>query len=326
MTFIQIGIGIFKASWSEFYVKNLAMFERMILPTAQRNNRSEMISIAIILIINNIIIPVLAEAAIDSNCYYHAMKDPPSVSVSYSYGDPCTFIILGVCTSPNVGTSTITYTPPFIYSYQCSSILITNFSSVFMYMFVAIAIFSPFRCKLIDTIGSGSDKGKWVEFTLSMLKAHVPAYLGELLSYLAILITFGAVFPPLALVMYVAISVDIYYAQKVLYPPSPPLSSSSSSIIAIEDKDDNDNSQESIPVLNLTDMLHLCPFAAIFYSFFLVDILGDDVGIYRGYWAPVFIISLSLVIFVIFYCRSITPVIKEKMSERTVVPIIATID
>ena len=84
--------------------------------------------------------------------------------------------------------------------------------------------------------------------------------------------------------------------------------------IVNETKDDNSqNPETSIPVLNLTDILQFCPFAAIFYSFFLVDILGDEVGIYHGYWAPVFIIAFSLMVFLIFYCK--------KMMRKDFIPV-----
>jgi len=121
-----------------------------------------------------------------------------------------------------------------------------------------------------------------------------PSYVGELISYLAILLTFGAVFPPLALVICLAIFVDTFFAQQRML---------ASNVIVPTNQDQLLGSNHRIPIFNFANLSILCPFAAIFYSMFLVDILGDEAGITNHiYWAPTVMILMSLLfLLLIFY-------------------------
>eukprot|EP01033_Poteriospumella_lacustris_P014767 gene14767-10561_t len=119
---------------------------------------------------NNIFAPYLAEAFVSSNCFLYAVTapDPVSSTITNSWGcqvdDDFTTngsrVIKTNC-GPNVvvpprsdvlgfsNVSSLTYNPPFLYSYQCSSSLITAFAFVFAYRYIFTGIVQPLLYLLV---------------------------------------------------------------------------------------------------------------------------------------------------------------------------------
>jgi Leucine-rich repeat (LRR) protein len=240
-----------------------------------------------IVLFNNVVIPCLAILFILPDCFYNALFAPGEVNSSYSY-QSCNQYYL----HNNVGHvcsdkwQSITYFPPYIYSYQCSSKIIINYVPVYIFMFLFVGVLLPLSevglkliyefCKakiskglmssssiiyyvvsqllpvkfkgpsehpLPDDQSTPSATNPMIENGLSSLTdVHSPSSKGlsengstygsepksarslfskakltiQINSYLAIMISFGALFPPLALLACFTIVVVTNYEEIVL--------------------------------------------------------------------------------------------------------------
>jgi Leucine-rich repeat (LRR) protein/uncharacterized membrane protein len=97
-----------------------------------------------LILFNNIIIPGIAVVFILPDCFYNALFAAGDVSSSYT-SQVCTQYLpelaIGFGCS-NVFPST-TYSPHYLYSYQCSSKIIINYVSVYILMFLFVGIIIP---------------------------------------------------------------------------------------------------------------------------------------------------------------------------------------
>ncbi len=98
-----------------------------------------------LVLFNNIIIPILAIIFILPDCFYNALFAPDNIQSSYSY-ESCYqyFAVLSVGHSCLTYTETTNYSPPFIYSYQCSSKIVANYVPVYIIMFILAGMIIPF--------------------------------------------------------------------------------------------------------------------------------------------------------------------------------------
>jgi hypothetical protein len=101
-------------------------------------------SLSIIAVINKIVIPCVAIAFVNSNCFYYALFSAPPVTaeslacLNLGTVELC-YNILGSQSSD----SNITYQPPFIYTYECSSFFLSDYAPVFIYMCAWISLVCP---------------------------------------------------------------------------------------------------------------------------------------------------------------------------------------
>jgi hypothetical protein len=202
---------------------------------------------------NNIIIPVLATMFILPDCFYNALFAAQEVSSYYPY-QQCDQYIL----EANIGrdchpeTQTLSYSPPYIYSYQCSSKVIINYASVYILMFI-LASFVPlgklglkliYDNLVINNIHSAAIPTRHQLRIKHYFEKLLPNYfrqIGEtrdekeeevtnskprsfvlfsklrltikINSYLTILATFGALFPPLAIIACLTIFIITYFEE-----------------------------------------------------------------------------------------------------------------
>lgn len=117
------------------------------------NGEKDIIFLIIIILLNNIIIPCIAVSIISGRCFNNAIFASPSVTTSYNYYEcsvytPIRIAELELCDKIGQTTRNITYDPPFSYNYECSSVLLTKFASVFVYMILFAGILLPI-CKLL---------------------------------------------------------------------------------------------------------------------------------------------------------------------------------
>jgi Leucine-rich repeat (LRR) protein len=208
-----------------------------------------------LILFNNIILPVLATIFILPDCFYNALFAAPDVSSHYSF-DQCEQYVLPV----NVGRlctlqiQTMSYSPPYIYSFQCSSKVVINYASVYILMFI-MAGFIPLMklalklyydnvvIKNIPSVSTPTRLQRNVKFYVEKLLPNYYRQLREtreqesttiekrqgkpeqfvlfsklrltvkINSYLTILATFGALFPPLAVVGCLTIFTITYFEE-----------------------------------------------------------------------------------------------------------------
>ena len=103
-------------------------------------------------IFNSIIVPFIAVAVVSTNCYQFAIYPSDPVTSTIPFND-CTetveplpardgyYTILNCNNQPQ--PYTIEYTPPFEYSFQCTSTLLASFMDIFMYRFILGGVVVP---------------------------------------------------------------------------------------------------------------------------------------------------------------------------------------
>jgi hypothetical protein len=113
-----------------------------------------------ITLFNNVIIPGIAIAFVLPDCFYNALYAAGNVYSLYQF-DACYQYVLIDDSKSNVcigEAATVTYTPPFIYSYQCSSKIIINYVDVYVLMFILVGLVLPTMKILVKMLYDSVDE------------------------------------------------------------------------------------------------------------------------------------------------------------------------
>jgi Leucine-rich repeat (LRR) protein len=167
ISLITIALSLFKLLWGNIVViQFFGQYAEHRLGVTLGSSFLQLISL-----FNNIMAPYLAEAFVSSNCFLYAITPPPTVTSTF-YGQSCILvksnadddqpnslrydIVREIYCQPGyslptknfgsygtVQATSISYTPPFAYSYQCSSALLTAFGYVFVYRYLFSGIIQP---------------------------------------------------------------------------------------------------------------------------------------------------------------------------------------
>ncbi len=110
----------------------------------------------------------------------------------------------------------------------------------------------------------------------------------QLINIFAVMITFGVVFPPIAVMGCAALYSLTFSAQLLIgrYAQLAPLH-------------DIDRDVRGAKRMFLSSVWMAVPFAVVFYSFLLFDILGDEVGWQRAIWMPTTIIATTTALWIV---------------------------
>ncbi len=269
-----------------------------------------------IMLVNNITIPCLSVALVSPNCFSTLLHDAPPVVSSYVV-EQCVvynhFVDKSHCSASVRNTHYITYVPQFVYSYQCSSAFTANYTSIYMYMFIILCFIRPFYITAIQyvhqTINTDSIAHRIIDRLLPMKfkpldrdfivtdKLHLfsrESFVVKINNYIAILITFGALCPPLAAVICLAIFSFTYYEQLVVGK------------LMKEAKDGNlliyqsilDNDLNGVATHFSHTIWLIVPFASLFYAYYVFDTLGDAVNWNNAYWAVIVILCVPVLCYV----------------------------
>jgi hypothetical protein len=93
--------------------------------------------------------PIIATYIGDTTCLYYVFVGEAPITAPYSYLMPERPICVNLeqhteCVLlPELQQTTTTYTPPFIYSYQCASSLLTSYVPVFIYSYTISGVMMP---------------------------------------------------------------------------------------------------------------------------------------------------------------------------------------
>jgi uncharacterized membrane protein len=112
-------------------------------------------------IFNNIIVPFIAMAIISPSCFYYVFYPAPPVSATVDFTG-CTEVIRlkpdgsGYTTLLKCNAAaqpyTISYDPPFQYSFQCTSALLRSFMSIFLYRYLLNGAVMPVSMMILKLI------------------------------------------------------------------------------------------------------------------------------------------------------------------------------
>lgn len=114
--------------------------------TDQLTLRGTAVMHSMLLIFNNVLAPILATMLVDGRCFSALVITPKEIDSTYSYPICEQFnITSGFCLEQEVSVSPgVTFTPPFIYSYQCSNSLLIQYVPLFMGLYGTVGIVVPF--------------------------------------------------------------------------------------------------------------------------------------------------------------------------------------
>ena len=128
---VTVMLALFKLLWSNL----------ILVPTLDRLHSRTALYVSL-LIFNNVLIPVIVTLFVDVNCYRNVFISAVPITTTYvlpNYG--CSEAI-GICVPTSV-LSSVTFTPPFTYSGQCSSAILTNYIPIYMLMYGIVGVVMP---------------------------------------------------------------------------------------------------------------------------------------------------------------------------------------
>lgn len=248
----QLALAIFKIGWSGVVMQYLTS-SNVYVPCVGRNNMSPLNGEShylyywprsVMLVINNTLIPIIATAVVDPSCFYNAFAQASNIVINID-SDNCTDYDCSsgecICNSTQQNTIITTYSPPFNYSYQCSSSLVRTYAPVFAMLVLFDTFAIPARSLVVillqrygildSAAGTNTAERGHVRMLWNRIKAsicyddltrpyepknmhlNVDSAMMALINLLLILLTWGVAFPPLALVACVGVYVRSYHIQ-----------------------------------------------------------------------------------------------------------------
>jgi len=295
-----------------------------------KKNGSELFTVQLFAgLINNIAIPCLTVAIISPNCFYNLFVSSHSVQTQY---------LFKIRYSENFGTylkyfdiyqlGSTSYAPPFVYSYQCSCSIITSYAPAFTYVCIFAAFVNPigqvalqqlhrhlprtnllFKAVQLITprilITTDEDSMRNVAYNIYLPYSNARQVTVNSLTFLGILFTFGAAFPPLGFAIAVTMFIVLVFA-KLKIGRFLSLAIERNCMNCIETVDLECRAAISMKFLHRSKWM-LASFCSCFFSIFVFDEFGDQVG-YVAFWIFIF---MPLAPMLMYQCIQIVTRIRE---------------
>jgi Leucine-rich repeat (LRR) protein len=324
LTVVQILLAVFKLGFNNIVAP--ALQNRVRTLEARREMTASQL---LLVLVNIIVIPCVVVMLISPACFYDALTGTDPVTSNYRYGGSCLVFSITVyentrevtvtCADVLTELGTTTYTPPFTYSYQCSSSFVTSYAPTFVIMCIISGFVLPaYHVVLL-----------WLRRHLSpasrlytMVTAATPRILRELrspqdlaqarsnssyrpvfdanklmmslLTYLALLLTFGALFPPLAVCCAVAMASLMLTARLEV-------GRYVNAAVAADRQDCLDEVESACAGVATPQQLRMALYlvlavSCMFYTLFLFDTLGYEVGFSGAFWVLIVVPLLPVVV------------------------------
>jgi Leucine-rich repeat (LRR) protein len=244
-----------------------------------------------LMLVNHVVLPIVSVMVVLPDCFYNAFFAASPTSSSYSFQDSVETNSGGSVYTLNQQT---VFTPPFFYSYQCASKVLISFVPLYIMKFCYVGFLRPLKHLLVKRgydyyyTKSGERSKLWKAFryflptTLQNLQSEVSSrqvyqklsITIQLSSYFAIILVFGTLFPPLAVLGSVSvlsmIFVEVLLLGRVLYESS----RAGYDWYKQRLEDDCGNIRETILVSAQSTLFISC----CFFAFLLFDTWGDKNG------------------------------------------------
>lgn len=336
LIFAQFSVGLFKLFWHDVALILLLRVGKSIISNKSNIERKEeeyffdgqdVLFLSVIVAFNNIIAPMATTAAVHPNCFSSYFFRDKKIQASYEFIECLYFNAANraLCYGKQSVSSTTFYYPPYEYSYQCSSALITAHTSVHVYMFISMGFWAPLFDLMLLNINTYLRFDRGILYFLMFLmtpdimKPVNAERLGtdlilfdktqftlRIVSCATVLITFGVTFPILSLVICGAVHSVTYFP---LYAMGLVLDDARRA----DEREQNEEREyitkyletleielHGIPKALVGIMWHLMPFASVFHALIIFDMIGDVTG-WRGALTLTFILlCLPMTIMTIF--------------------------
>jgi hypothetical protein len=232
--FLAILLSLFKIAWNFFLLRS-----NQIIAEITDN------TIVWLSLFNNLLAPLLAEMLVSPDCFLYVVTQAPLLQFSYKVvfcqQEITTHNIIQVCNLPvllaqGYGTKmNVSITPPFHYSYQCSFSLIASYAFVFTFRYVISGLvepmvriwvvknakidllnaFLPMVWQTLIKMESAIGNADSFRNTIQIWQDHVVTgrYRTRIIAVFAtdisMLLCFGALFPPLAVIIALSVLKDV---------------------------------------------------------------------------------------------------------------------
>ena len=226
---LQILLAMFKSFWNGLgyrYLSRLLNF-RFDVDNLSLSHSSLQLFIRLL---NNTVIPCVVVAVINPGCFFNLFVAAPPVITDFRFRY-CDIVNIesAICVLYDYKLQTTKLDPPYNYSYQCSSRFVTSYAPAFVFMCLIDGLLVPLlRLFSSKVYVFGVDNNKyWSKYLAKVIprilkvnkvnssdkaernKLHplfdsLQLFLDNF-TYLGLLMTFGAVFPPLAFTFFVTI-------------------------------------------------------------------------------------------------------------------------
>jgi Leucine-rich repeat (LRR) protein len=312
----QVLMSFFKVLWGNYGTEFLR--RRLTYSPGDGNhveNNSLLLVQVAVAVTNNIVIPCLVVACISPSCFYDVFAAPPTVRATYN-APRCKFTINGVCVLYLPHIYEVRYDPPYRYSYQCSSGLLSYYAPAYVNMCIISTFLTPaaevLMARLLPYMSDTSALHKlWVSAVPALLKGpsavstaettllHVNRQLVTLATYLALILTFGLVFPPLAVALLLTVVVTVYFTRAALGRFLTRAESNGSTVAYTAALERDCAATPTEDTLH-TVLWMLVTLSCWFYMLFLFDTLGDAVGFKGAYWVLIVMPLMPVILYTIY--------------------------
>ena len=138
---VQLALSIFKLFWNSICTPYLIHTAVVYIGSTYKSTGLVLVQL-ILGLLNNIFIPCIVVAILSPLCFY-GLFNPPAVVHSYYITTLCKSTYFTDCNTKISVLQESSYTPPFIYSYQCSSAFITFYAPMFIYLAIIVSFITP---------------------------------------------------------------------------------------------------------------------------------------------------------------------------------------
>jgi Leucine-rich repeat (LRR) protein len=324
LTVIQVLLAVFKLGFNTVVMQAV---ERRISHRLARGGRALVQQFAVVrllmALLNNILVPCVVVVFVSPSCLFDLLTGMGKVTSSYLYGGICAqpaFTVEGkvFCLQTVTESDTTSYTPPFTYSYQCSSSFVTYYAPTFAIMCIisgfvlpaqrflfvrlknmlaptsrAYAVVSLCLPRRLQDLKSPEELALWRSNTLLAPIVDASHFVVLLMTYLSLLLTFGALFPPLAVCCAVAMASVVLTARLEVgrYVSAAVVAGRQDCLDEVESACEKVSTPEQLRVaLDL-----VLTVSCVFYTLFLFDTLGDEVGFAGAFWVLIVVPLLPFV-------------------------------
>lgn len=163
--FIEILVAFIKIIWKWYFLPSII---KIIKKYFNKNNtvlvsNDEVLFQCCIGVFNNIFIPLIVVSVLSPKCFYNIFVPYDPVVSSYSI-QQCHFFnsFIEECNQYKLNSFTTKYDAPFDYSFQCSSSIVTSYSSIYIYMALFILITGPLSMKFVKLIYSTINQNSYL--------------------------------------------------------------------------------------------------------------------------------------------------------------------
>jgi hypothetical protein len=318
----EVAVAVFKIVWSEFgssyllrWASSLVVYEVRADRKRKDAENTRLIMIQVfVALLNNVAIPCLVVAFVSNSCFYGVFTGAPTTSTPYAY-QLCIEVVRGECITNSINFGYSEYSPPFTYSFLCSSSFVAYYAPVFVTLCVIKTFVVPFSQMMLlyahTKCAPGSTLHRFADAVLfAILKPvsddgrryreyyKVNRLLVELTNIFGLLLTFGAVFPPLGVALMVTMFAVTYFSRLCLGRCiCSALELGHAEYVEIIEQEGQ--RAGAVEVLWQSAWM-LITFACCFYTLFLFDTLGDAIGGQRALWVLFVVPSVPLWLYLCF--------------------------